>query len=1405
MLTTTEMPVASTRTVRWSEAQDWLGSVPQNGDDVIIPEGLTVILDESTPELGTLAVNGKLIFDNKDLKLTAANVVVNGELWVGTEDQPFVNDAQIVLTGKEGDPDVVVADFMQGMQAHSDGDHQDMEKPIDNKALIVTGKLELHGADVKSWTQLAGTVQAGATSLTLAEDVKGWNVGDKIAIAPTDFNPFEAEEVTITGVNGRTISFDQPLKYLHYGEQETLPDGRSLDMRAEVTNLTRNITISGRDEGEVFTSGSGEDYQRWGYGGHTMYMAGSEIHIDGAEFTGLGISGKTGRYPVHFHHGDQMEGSYLKNSSIHHTLQRGLVVHRTEQLLIEGNTIYDTTGHQYFLEEGVEVDNKFYNNLGMLPRTTPQNVRIDEVFVSGKDADVLKRKDRASVFWITNGANEFVGNHAAAVPRGQGFWFTGPDVDTRARGIDPYDSRTQRPTLAFKDNTAHTIMFNQDGGMNLGYGPEWTGVALDITDIRADYNGQYEGVPNAPIENFTAYKVGNIALNPGGLRSEIVNPILAESRILLHIPQGQNGPAVEVVNPALLGETNNNPAGRDIDQYIQSLIETGGFAGPVAFETFGGKGIDVIGGYITDREVFQQLIDGTGGRQDLVNFSPDSAGRTALDPLAASPPPAPAESPVEPPVVLPIESPVEPPIPPVEVPVSEVPVPPLEPPVTPPVPAPDAAPTPPAPPTPPMASGEPVKLVASGQFLNGNTGAQQWNGDVAIAGFAANGAAATIQYGLDGLGVKGDRYDSEVDYSLEFNKSERLALNFKANVSNVSVELGKIFADEWNGLDETGLWKAFDADGIRVAEGILDPTQGQSLGAGIFAFDISAPKPFSKIELEATPYSNGASTANPENSSDFNLRAITYTLANSSAPPVAPPPVAPSPVEPPAPPVGPPVLPVEPTPPPTGGPTPVEPPAPPVEPPVLPVEPTPPPTGGPTPVEPPSFPPTPEPTPEVVVGTPTTLNAAGNFLDGTAAVQTWGDGVTIAGYSAQGEAASVNYGWDGLAVKGGRYDNELDYDTATDSSEQLVLNFNGSVTQASVELGYMSINEGAGLPETGIWTAYSANGDPISTGELDPRTAVATGSGSYRFNIEASGAFDKLVIEASSYGNGNGGGNTADSSDFNLRNVTYTRTGQTSPSPVTPPPVTPPEVILPPVTPPTTTPPEVTPPVVVVPPEITPPPVITPPEPVPPIGNLPERTTLVASANVLNGSEDAQSWGEGVKVSGFDFDGSPAQVVYDTEFQDYGFGVAGTGDRWSQIDYYQNKGGKSEQIRLDFDNAVDDLVVTVGMLGQREGGSFDETGKWTALDSNNAVIGTGLIGPELSVLGANTKVGDSYGKYPIQIDTTAPISALVIESTGFGHGQGQPTQLSYGENNSDFNLMEISFDPVLAAANTMSI
>ncbi len=74
-------------------------------------------------------------------------------------------------------------------------------------------------------------------------DAGQWQAGDEIVLASTDYNPRQAERRTITAVNGNTITLDEPLEYMHFGEITY-----GVDERGEVGLLTRNIKVQASED-----------------------------------------------------------------------------------------------------------------------------------------------------------------------------------------------------------------------------------------------------------------------------------------------------------------------------------------------------------------------------------------------------------------------------------------------------------------------------------------------------------------------------------------------------------------------------------------------------------------------------------------------------------------------------------------------------------------------------------------------------------------------------------------------------------------------------------------------------------------------------------------------------------------------------------------------------------------------------------------------------------------------------------------------------------------------------------------------------------------------------------------------------------------------------------------------------
>ena len=407
--------------LRWSSSTAWAdGQVPAAGAAVTIPEGRTVLLDVSPPPLASLSLEGALVFDEADLDLTAGWITVAGTLRIGTSTEPFQHRATITLTGSPDGPDVMA---------------------MGNRMLgVAGGTLDLHGEPRAGWTRLAATAPAGATQLVL-ESAPEWRAGDKLVVASTDFDPSRAEVVTVTERSGPVVTLGQPLAFLHYGEPQTVA-GRTVDERAEVGLLTRNIVI----QGDSATSAAG-------YGGHIIGMGGT-LRVEGVELHFMGQKGLMARYPMHWHMMGPVDGQYFARSSVWKSFNRCVTVHGTSNARVEGNVCYDHLGHGYFLEDGVETGNLIADNLGAGTKVT----------AAGEG--VLPTDTRAATFWITNPDNTVRGN-AAAGSQGFGFWYALPASPTGLSTGSPLLPRNT-PLREFSGNVAHS---NRRTGLNVDDGP----------------------------------------------------------------------------------------------------------------------------------------------------------------------------------------------------------------------------------------------------------------------------------------------------------------------------------------------------------------------------------------------------------------------------------------------------------------------------------------------------------------------------------------------------------------------------------------------------------------------------------------------------------------------------------------------------------------------------------------------------------------------------------------------------------------------------------------------------------------------------------------------------------------------------------------------------------------------
>ena len=453
----------------WSDPATWGGVKPVAGDNVVITSSMHVILDEDTPDLGGLTIDGILEFDHQDLSLTADWIMVMGEFWIGTQASPYAHQAIITLNAD--DP----TENQMGMGTRG--------------LMVMGGLLELHGIPpTVPWTKINVHATVGTTSLTLMESVN-WNNTDQIAIAPTDF--YEAgggvsitETVGLTSVNGDQLTLASSLNAFHWGllqyanntgmsltnTDPVTPPASSgftptiLDQRAPVGNLTRNIVIQAPDD--ILWNNNG-------FGCHIMVMrmgmTQGVAHIDGVEIRRGGQAGMLGRYPFHWHMLSyegattlaDATGQFFRNSVVHQSAHRGIVIHGTNGVEVSDNVVYDVRGHGVFLEDASERRNLIDGNLVMHIRNPAIPLKQHETGNRG-----------SSGFWISNPDNTITNNTAADCGT-NGFWLAFP-IHPWGLSIDVPINPSRILFGVFDNNTAHSNRLE--------------GIMLDNVEVDSDGN-----------------------------------------------------------------------------------------------------------------------------------------------------------------------------------------------------------------------------------------------------------------------------------------------------------------------------------------------------------------------------------------------------------------------------------------------------------------------------------------------------------------------------------------------------------------------------------------------------------------------------------------------------------------------------------------------------------------------------------------------------------------------------------------------------------------------------------------------------------------------------------------------------------------------------------------------------
>ncbi len=404
----------------WSDPATWNGEKPIAGQHVTIAENQHIILDEDPPPLGSLTIAGTLRFARKNINLQCGWILVHGALEIGTEAEPFSQKATITLTATDTNESIM------GMGTRG--------------IIVMDGRLDLHGATpAVLWTKVNAHVEKNATQLELAVN-PSWKVNDEIVVGPTDFFGAAAgasvsQQFTITALSGNIVTLSSGMNAFRWGKlQYATSSGMSLteegrvippasdtpekqtptvlDERAPVGNLTRTVLIQGADDGV---------WRDQGFGAHVMVSGpNAKAYVEGVEIRRCGQRGKLARYGFHFHmlsySGSQTlndaAGQYLRNSSIHGSANRGIVIHGTNGVSVKNNIVFDIKGHGFFTEDAVERRNTFDENLVLMTRNPSGSAALKQ----------HETGERGSAgFWISNPDNTLI-NNTAADCQSNGFW-----------------------------------------------------------------------------------------------------------------------------------------------------------------------------------------------------------------------------------------------------------------------------------------------------------------------------------------------------------------------------------------------------------------------------------------------------------------------------------------------------------------------------------------------------------------------------------------------------------------------------------------------------------------------------------------------------------------------------------------------------------------------------------------------------------------------------------------------------------------------------------------------------------------------------------------------------------------------------------------------------------------------
>ncbi|XP_070287607.1 cell surface hyaluronidase CEMIP2 isoform X2 [Myotis yumanensis] len=421
--------------------------------------------------------------------------------------------------------------------------------------------------------------------LHLLDDVGSWKPGDQIVVASTDYSMYQAEEFTLLPCpecSRFQVKVKETPQFLHMGE---IIDG--VDMRAEVGILTRNVVIQGEMEDSCYGENQCQFFDYDTFGGHvTIRKNFTSVHLSYVELKHMGQQQQLGRYPVHFHlcgdvdhRGGYRHRTSVDGLSIHHSFSRCITVHGTDGLLIKDTIGFDTLGHCFFLEDGVEQRNILFHNLGLLTKpgtllptdrnnsmctTMRQKVFGNYIPVPATDCMAV------STFWIAHPNNNLI-NNAAAGSQDAGIWYLFHKEPTgESSGLKLLTKPELTPLGVFYNNRVHSSF---KAGLFIDKGVKTTiASAADpreylCLDNNARFRPHQDGDPEKPrvaalIDRLIAFKNNDHGAWVRGGDIVVQNSAFADNGIGLTFASdgsfpSDEGSSQEVSESLFVGESRN--------------------------------------------------------------------------------------------------------------------------------------------------------------------------------------------------------------------------------------------------------------------------------------------------------------------------------------------------------------------------------------------------------------------------------------------------------------------------------------------------------------------------------------------------------------------------------------------------------------------------------------------------------------------------------------------------------------------------------------------------------------------------------------------------------------------------------------------------------------------------------